>query len=270
MDEECGEDSPTMSRKKGLLYDTDDGLSDPPVTDPVGTGPPRTLPAGLAYGTNSITVTVQQPGKTKPNGHFVTSLPAADNANIISPASSPSSEEEGPHCNRAESFKETPSGKSSRAASETRLLVPDDVINPPEACDITTQLVDPDSAGSITLWNGIKMKATEFIHKVSEDTVKGWFYSVLTLQTIHFLQNTHNRHTELALFVATGVFREVKVQFQFGVRFCGVMCIVVLLERVVTRLDCLTLEKMGPTLIPLDRRLNAHASRLRCLDKIRQ
>ena len=191
-----------MSRKKGLLYDTDDGLSDPPVTDPVGTGPPRTLPAGLAYGTNSITVTVQQPGKTKPNGHFVTSLPAADNANIISPASSPSSEEEGPHCNRAESFKETPSGKSSRAASETRLLVPDDVINPPEACDITTQLVDPDSAGSITLWNGIKMKATEFIHKVSEDRSQ-WrggftvclrykqsiFFKILIIdtQSLHFL-----------------------------------------------------------------------------------
>lgn len=157
----------TMSRKKGnkgLLYDVDDGETDPPVLDAYssqGGSPPRTLSSGGGYGTNSITVAVQQPGKGKTQ--FVTSVPATDNTCILTPASSPSSEEEG----RVDKFGETQSGKSSRTASETRLLVPEEGSAITETCDINTKLVDPDTAGAITLWNGVKMKATEFICKVS-------------------------------------------------------------------------------------------------------
>jgi len=162
-----------MSRKKDkkpFMYDVDSPESDPPVID-ANTGP---TPPSSNYGTNSITVSIQQPSlkqQQQPGtgGHFAANITSGgEKSSILSPASSPSgSEDDGPHCGRAEiPFGETPSGKSSRTASETRLLVPDENgVIAGEGGVVESKLVDPDTAGQITLWNGLKLKAAEFIQK---------------------------------------------------------------------------------------------------------
>jgi len=154
-------------KNNGLLENVADiATSDPPGVDdtssyaPIPQNSVTSPTTPTQYGSHNCTVSVQQPNSKFQDGF---SDSGKNCQSIIVPVSTPSSEDE-ITTKKPTSFVETNSGNSSRAASETHLLVPDDV-TVIDNTNVDVSLIDPDTAGIITLWNGIKVHVADFINK---------------------------------------------------------------------------------------------------------